>query len=48
MTGGTITGQQTGQTGLFAVCYQLSRRGWNVQGELDGGAGPPQLHKHVG
>lgn len=30
MTGGTITGQQTGQTGLFAVCYQLSHRGWNV------------------
>jgi len=30
LTGGTITGQQSGQTGLFAVCYQLSRRGWNV------------------
>lgn len=27
---GNDHGQQTAQTGLFAVCHQLSRRGWNV------------------
>lgn len=33
------TPQQTGQSGMFAVCYELSRRGWNVMPTTRNAAG---------